>query len=95
MSTLKEPTLTPADRDTVDPHIVTISGYVADECYGPESVQTRSPDGPPRPPDRIGRPGEFPYTRRIHKTMYRLRLCTTPPFAGFLFAADPKTSRDE
>ncbi len=49
MSTLQEPTLTPADRDTVDPHIVTISGYVADECYGPESVQTRSPDGPPRP----------------------------------------------
>ena len=88
MSTLEEPTLTPADRDTVDPHIVTISGYVADECYGPESVQTTSPDAAPRPQDRIGRPGEFPYTRGIHKTMYRGRLWTMRQFAGFGSAAD-------
>jgi len=88
MSTLEEPTLTPADRDTVDPHIVTISGYVADECYGPESVQTTSPDAAPRPQDRIGRPGEFPYTRGIHKTMYRGRLWTMRQFAGFGSADD-------
>ncbi len=91
MSTLQEPTLTPADRDTVDPHIVTISGYVADECYGPESVQTTSSDDsppPPRPQDHIGRPGEFPYTRGIHKTMYRGRLWTMRQFAGFGSAAD-------
>ena len=91
MSTLQEPTLTPADRDTVDPQIVTISGYVADECYGPEYAQTTSPDAPPPPPrpqDRIGRPGEFPYTRGIHKTMYRGRLWTMRQFAGFGSAAD-------
>jgi methylmalonyl-CoA mutase N-terminal domain/subunit len=34
-------------------------------------------------PDRVGRPGEFPYTRGIHPTMYRGRLWTMRMFAGF------------
>src|SRR5580692_1078059 len=33
--------------------------------------------------DPIGRPGEFPYTRGIHASMYRGRLWTMRQFAGF------------
>src|SRR5499427_589359 len=31
----------------------------------------------------LGRPGEFPYTRGIHKEMYRSRLWTMRQYAGF------------
>jgi methylmalonyl-CoA mutase N-terminal domain/subunit len=33
--------------------------------------------------DPIGRPGEYPYTRGIHSSMYRQRLWTMRQFAGF------------
>jgi methylmalonyl-CoA mutase N-terminal domain/subunit len=39
--------------------------------------------GPPDPPDAIGFPGEFPYTRGVHPTMYRGRLWTMRQYAGF------------
>ena len=39
--------------------------------------------GPPDPPDNIGVPGEFPYTRGVHPTMYRGRLWTMRQYAGF------------
>jgi methylmalonyl-CoA mutase N-terminal domain/subunit len=39
--------------------------------------------GPPDPPDAIGFPGEYPYTRGIHPTMYRGRLWTMRQYAGF------------
>ena len=32
---------------------------------------------------RLGRPGEFPYTRGVHPTMYRGRLWTMRQYAGF------------
>src|ERR1700693_5346979 len=35
-----------------------------------------------------GRPGEFPYTRGIHETMYRKKLWTMRQFAGFATAED-------
>jgi methylmalonyl-CoA mutase N-terminal domain/subunit len=38
--------------------------------------------------DRLGLPGEFPYTRGIHRTMYRGRLWTMRQFAGFGSAED-------
>jgi methylmalonyl-CoA mutase N-terminal domain/subunit len=37
---------------------------------------------------RIGEPGEYPYTRGIHRTMYRDRVWTMRQFAGFGSAAD-------
>ena len=87
MSTLQDPKATPADGSDVNPETVTISGYVLDECYGPGTVQTVEPgDGRPHP--RIGVPGEFPYTRGLHKNMYRGRLWTMRQFAGFGSAAD-------
>jgi methylmalonyl-CoA mutase N-terminal domain/subunit len=33
--------------------------------------------------DTIGQPGEYPYTRGIHSSMYRGRLWTMRQFAGF------------
>jgi len=38
--------------------------------------------------EKLGYPGEFPYTRGIHPTMYRGRLWTMRQFAGFGSAAD-------
>jgi len=38
--------------------------------------------------ERIGRPGEFPYTRGVYPSMYRGRLWTMRQFAGFGTAED-------
>ena len=37
---------------------------------------------------RVGRPGEFPFTRGVYPTMYRGRMWTMRQFAGFGSAAD-------
>ncbi len=37
---------------------------------------------------QLGYPGEFPYTRGIHPTMYRGRLWTMRQFSGFGTAQD-------
>ena len=36
----------------------------------------------------LGRPGEYPYTRGVHPTMYRARLWTMRQYAGFATAAE-------
>ncbi len=51
----------------------TMSGVTLDPVYGPES-------GP--------YPGQFPYTRGLHASMYRTRLWTMRMFAGFGTALD-------
>jgi methylmalonyl-CoA mutase, N-terminal domain len=38
--------------------------------------------------NELGQPGEFPYTRGVHETMYRGRLWTMRQFAGFGTAKD-------
>jgi methylmalonyl-CoA mutase N-terminal domain/subunit len=86
MSTLQDPTV--AAAPPADPRTVTISGYAAGECYGPADAPTADPTDPARAHRRIGRPGEFPYTRGIHRTMYRGRLWTMRQFAGFGSADD-------
>jgi methylmalonyl-CoA mutase N-terminal domain/subunit len=45
--------------------------------YGPEALAGRDPARD------IGRPGEYPYTRGIHKAMYRDRLWTMRQYIGF------------
>jgi methylmalonyl-CoA mutase N-terminal domain/subunit len=57
----------------------TLSGEPIEELYTPADL----PDGVGGPEDPIGLPGEYPYTRGIHKTMYRGRLWTMRQFAGF------------
>jgi len=55
----------------------TLSGLPVERLYGPEDTTTSAAD------DKIGYPGEFPYTRGIYPTMYRGRLWTMRQYAGF------------
>jgi len=58
-----------------DADFTTLSGLEVDPVYGP-------PDGAPVP-ERIGWPGEFPFTRGIHATGYRGKPWTIRQFSGF------------
>ena len=55
--------------------VTTLSGEPVEALYGPEDV------GPFD--ERIGLPGEYPFTRGVYETMYRGRLWTMRQFAGF------------
>src|ERR1035437_11008042 len=57
----------------------TLSGEPVRELYTAEDL----PAGVGGPEDPVGRPGEYPYTRGIHSSMYRGRLWTMRQFAGF------------
>ena len=60
-----------------DADFTTLSGTAVDPVYGP-------PDGSAYPGfDRIGWPGEYPYTRGLYPTGYRGRTWTIRQFAGF------------
>jgi methylmalonyl-CoA mutase, N-terminal domain len=61
------------------PSFRTLSGESVRELYTPEDL----PAGIGGPEDPIGRPGEYPFTRGIHPSMYRGRLWTMRQFAGF------------
>jgi methylmalonyl-CoA mutase, N-terminal domain len=60
----------------------TLSGEPVRELYTPEDLPAGIGAHPPAE-DPIGRPGEYPYTRGIHASMYRGRLWTMRQFAGF------------
>jgi methylmalonyl-CoA mutase, N-terminal domain len=53
----------------------TLSGETIRPLYGPEDVGSFE--------ERIGFPGEFPFTRGVYPSMYRGRLWTMRQFAGF------------
>jgi methylmalonyl-CoA mutase N-terminal domain/subunit len=57
----------------------TLSGLKLNVVYGPGDAASAPPPG---------RPGEYPFTRGIHPTMYRGRLWTMRQFAGFGSAED-------
>ena len=57
----------------------TLSGEPVRELY----TEADLPPGASDPEGPIGRPGEYPFTRGIHSTMYRGRLWTMRQFAGF------------
>ena len=60
-----------------DADFTTLSGLEVDPVYGP-------PDGAVVPGmERIGWPGEFPFTRGIHATGYRGKPWTIRQFSGF------------
>ncbi len=60
----------------IGPHS-TLSGYPVETLYRSDAV-----DGLDYDRD-LGDPGEFPFTRGVHKEMYRKRLWTMRQFAGF------------
>jgi methylmalonyl-CoA mutase N-terminal domain/subunit len=62
----------------------TLGGEAVDIVYGPKS-QAEAPAGYA---EKLGFPGEFPYTRGVHPNMYRGRVWTMRQFAGFGSAED-------
>jgi methylmalonyl-CoA mutase, N-terminal domain len=58
------------------PAFVTTSGIRLEPAYGPGDVR-------PGLGDRLGVPGEYPFTRGVQPTMYRGRFWTMRQYAGF------------
>src|SRR5262249_6815697 len=54
----------------------TISGHELEALYGPADARVD-------PEKDLGYPGQFPFTRGVHASMYRGRLWTMRQFAGF------------
>lgn len=60
----------------------TISGRKTKPLYSPEDLGDWSYE------EKLGNPGEYPFTRGVHESMYRKRLWTMRQFAGFGSAFD-------
>ncbi len=54
----------------------TLSGIPLERLYSPADL-------PPQAEERLGFPGEFPFTRGVYPSMYRGRLWTMRQYAGF------------
>ena len=68
-----------ASKRHADDEVTTLSGIPLAPVYGPLDVDLDV--------DRIGYPGQYPYTRGVYPSMYRTRPWTIRQFAGF---ADPE-----
>jgi methylmalonyl-CoA mutase N-terminal domain/subunit len=64
-----------------DPRRFTDSGIEVDRLYGTDDIA-------PNLEERLGCPGEYPFTRGIHPGMYRDRLWTMRQYAGFASPED-------
>ena len=60
----------------------TVSGVEINRLYGPDDLEGVDLDS------ELGQPGQPPYTRGIHPTMYRSRFWTMRQFSGFGTAED-------
>ena len=74
MSEERRPEPGPAERK---PAFETMSGLPVERVYTPADLPGC------HYPERLGRPGEYPFTRGVYPTMYRGRLWTMRMFAGF------------
>ncbi len=61
---------------------------MSDERYSPAGIRIEPVYGPAERLLEVGQPGEFPFARGIHPTMYRGRLWTMRQYAGFGTAAE-------
>ena len=82
--TWEEKTLEPTLRKSPERahEFTTVSSYPIRRLYTPADLPDWNPE------KDLGYPGEPPYTRGIHSTMYRGRLWTMRQFAGFGTAQD-------
>ncbi|MCF6237855.1 MAG: methylmalonyl-CoA mutase family protein [Candidatus Marinimicrobia bacterium] len=62
------------------PRFFTVSGEDVDELYTPDSIKGGTDEN--YYDEHIGLPGQFPYTRGVHQTLYRSKLWTMRQFAG-------------
>ena len=65
-----------------DVEFSTVSGMEVERLYSWEDLEGW------RPEEQLGYPGEYPFTRGVHPSMYRGRLWTMRQFAGFGSAED-------
>jgi methylmalonyl-CoA mutase N-terminal domain/subunit len=89
----KPPSEAGTPPEAAEPSFRTLSGEPLRELYTAADLPVGAPgsthagdsatDGAEAESDPIGRPGEYPYTRGIHSSMYRGRLWTMRQFAGF------------
>jgi methylmalonyl-CoA mutase N-terminal domain/subunit len=70
---------------TAERQFTTISGVPIEPLYGPEQLSGFDPECD------LAAPGDFPYTRGIHRDMYRGKLWTMRQFSGF--ATPEETNR--
>ncbi|HET6285054.1 MAG TPA: methylmalonyl-CoA mutase family protein, partial [Polyangia bacterium] len=63
------------------PNVETAAGIPLAEVYDPETLAGRDP--PFDPARDLATPGQFPFTRGIHPSMYRGKLWTMRQYAGF------------
>ena len=66
-----------AQRKIVERPFTTISGVPVEPLYGPDQLEAFDYARD------LGNPGKFPYTRGIHRNMYRGKLWTMRQFSGF------------
>ncbi|PYQ14494.1 MAG: methylmalonyl-CoA mutase [Acidobacteria bacterium] len=80
----EEETLRPALKKAPErmPEFTTLSGVPVSRLYSVEDLAGWDPG------EKLGLPGEYPYTRGPHPTMYRGRLWTMRQFSGFGTARD-------
>ncbi len=62
------------------PRFFTVSGEDVDELYTPDSIKGGTDEN--YYDENIGLPGQYPYTRGVHQTLYRSKLWTMRQFAG-------------
>ena len=65
------------EQETAARRFTTISGREIRPLYGPADVADLDPARD------LGEPGQYPYTRGVHETMYRGKVWTMRQFAGF------------
>jgi methylmalonyl-CoA mutase, N-terminal domain len=70
-----------AEKDEREVEFSTMSGVPVKPLYTPEDVEGSFEE-------KIGYPGEYPYTRGVYPNMYRGRLWTVRQFAGYGSAAE-------
>ncbi len=69
------PKSAPASGPSAAREFATLGGIPVKQAYGPDDVRG--------PPDLLGEPGEFPFTRGAYATMYRGKLWTMRLFSGY------------
>ncbi|MEM9487622.1 MAG: methylmalonyl-CoA mutase family protein [Myxococcota bacterium] len=69
----------PSSGSEPDPTYTTMSGIPLKACYGPQDMEQAGWEYA----ERLGQPGEYPYTRGPHASMYLGKKWTMRMFAGF------------
>src|SRR3954452_20858396 len=77
-----KPTIAPTARPD-DPHRSIVSGMEVEKLYDEGAVRDRD-----QLEERLGEPGEYPFTRGIHPDMYRSRRWTMRQYAGYASAKE-------